>query len=367
MKSALFISAMLCAMLAVGGNADQKESSNRKEKKMDFIYGMTQGFFAPRGYYRTTAAEESVERLRQHGVNFVALVVNQYQEKYYSTRIFPSNVRTPDDDELALHIRRLHAAGIRVMLKPMVDPLDSVWRGYIHHRRSVGVIADVTSDYVTPWFESYREFILRYADLAEKEKCEVFCIGCELDGMEHYGEEWRDIVKMVRRHYSGLVTFNTTKGLSHDRDWFRDLDFVGFSGYFVVGPSDRTSSREEMAENWKEWKNKLKEFHDWVGKPIFFAETGTRPVVGAAGITADFNRTAPTYSEQEQADYYSATLDALDTEDWFLGTVWWKLDEFQKRPNYILPDGHYVGCEPTETLRRTMLERSKKKLTRNLK
>ena len=356
-------------MLAVGGNADQKESSNRKEKKMDFIYGMTQGFFAPRGYYRTKAAEESVERLRQHGVNFVALVVNQYQEKYYSTRIFPSNVRTPDDDELALHIRRLHAAGIRVMLKPMLEPLDSVWRGDIRHKRGMGIIADISSDPVTPWFESYREFILRYADLAEKEKCEVFCIGCELDGMENYCQEWSDTVKMVRQHYSGLVTFNTTMSFSQSRGraWFRDLDFIGFSGYFKVGPNDRTSSRKEMAKNWEKWKNKLKEFHEWVGKPVFFAEMGTRPLVGAAGITGDFNRTSPVYSEQEQADYYSSALDVLDTEDWFLGSVWWKLEEFQKRPNYILPDGHYVGCEPTETLRCTMLERSKKKLTRILK
>ena len=36
------------------------------------------------------------------------------------------------------------------------------------------------------------------------------------------------------------------------------------------------------------------------------------------------------------------------------------------RPNYYLADGHYVGCEPTETLRQTMKLRSARKLIREL-
>ena len=336
--------------------------------EMDFIYGMTQGFYAPRGYYRSEKAIESVARLKEHGVNLVMLVVNQYQEKFYSTRIFPSNVRTPDDDELALHIERLHNAGFRVMLKPMVEPLDSVHRGCIHHHRGIRIIADVESDTVTPWFESYREFLNRYAELAERCKCEFFCVGCELDGMEECYEEWLETIRQVREIYSGPLTYNTTMNMSpiEGRSWFRALDFFGMSGYYKVGPADRTSSREEMRAGWEPWKDKLKEFSEWLGIPIFFAETGTRPLVGAAGITGGFSDESPTYSEQEQADYYSAALDVLDKEEWFLGSVWWKLDEFQYRPNYYLSDGHYVGCEPTETLRKTMKARSEKRLSRTI-
>ncbi len=336
--------------------------------QMNFIYGMTQGFYSPRGYYRTPEAERSVARLKDHGVNLVALVVNQYQETFSSTRIFPSNVRTPDDDELMLHIGRLHQAGIRVMLKPMIEPLDSVWRGDIRQHRGIRIIADVESDTVTPWFRSYREFVNRYADLAESCKCECFCIGTELDGMEECTEEWSETIRLVRSRYSGPVTFNTTMNLSQreSRRWFRELDFVGFSGYYKVGPMDRTSTLEEMRKGWLPWKEKLKEFHNWIERPLFFAETGTRPLVGAAGITGGFSAESPVYSEQEQADYYSATLDVLESEDWFLGSVWWKLDEFQNRPNYRLSDGHYVGCEPTETLRKTMLQRAKNKWTRQV-
>ena len=61
--------------------------------KFEFVYGMIRGFYTPRSYSRTAEAEESGNRLKAHGINCVALVVNQYQETFHSTRIFASNVR----------------------------------------------------------------------------------------------------------------------------------------------------------------------------------------------------------------------------------------------------------------------------------
>ena len=182
--------------------------------------------------------------------------------------------------------------------------------------------------------------------------------------MEDHRPEWSETLHLVRNCYHGPVTFNTTMNLEQreGRLWLRELDFVGLSGYYKVGPNNRTSTLEEMRSGWIPWRDKLAEFSAWLGKPLFFAETGTRPLVGAAGITGGFSEESQVYSEQEQADYYSATLDVLEPEEWFLGSVWWKLDEFQNRPNYRLSDGHYVGCEPTETLRRTMLQRAGKKV-----
>jgi len=109
-----------------------------------------------------------------------------------------------------------------------------------------------------------------------------------------------------------------------------------------------------MIAGWQPWKEKLRKFSEWLGRPLFFAETGTRPLVGAAGITGDFWVGAAVYSETEQADYYLATLQALAEEPWFYGTVWWKWDEHQHRPHFYLPDGHYVGCEPTPQMQQAM-------------
>lgn len=322
-----------------------------------YINGITQGFFAPRGYYRSPEGAKSTEELIATGVNFVALVVNQFQETVGSTRIFPDNRLTVDDDELIFQIKCLQNAGIRVMLKPMIDPFDSLWRGFIAHYRG-NTFADIYTDNAAKWFESYRVMLCRYADVAEAAGCEMYCIGCELDGMERWNrEKWEETIRQVRKHYSGLVTYNLNRNitdLEDDRKWLAMLDIVGVSGYYEVVPADRSSTLDEMIEGWIPFRDKLEKFSKWIGKPVFFAETGTRPVAGAGGITGNFGMKSSVYSPQEQADYFTAMHTVLKDDPWFYGLVWWKHDEFQYRPQYYLPDGNYVGCEPTPLLRQRM-------------
>ena len=50
------------------------------------INGMTQGFLAPRGYFLTEDAEKKTAEMAALGINWVALVVNQFQETFASTR-----------------------------------------------------------------------------------------------------------------------------------------------------------------------------------------------------------------------------------------------------------------------------------------
>ena len=164
----------------------------------EFINGMTQGFLAPRGYFKTAEAATQTETMAALGINFTALVVNQFQETFGSTRIFPDNARTVSDDELRLQIDRLHKHGIRVMLKPMLEPLDSLWRGHIRHA-SGNILADVVTDNAALWFASYREFLRRYAEIATETGCEMFCIGCELDGMDYHRPEWEEIIRFGRK------------------------------------------------------------------------------------------------------------------------------------------------------------------------
>lgn len=322
------------------------------------INGMTQGFLAPRGYFLTEDAEKKTAEMAALGINWVALVVNQFQETFASTRIFDDNRRTVGDRELIAQIERLHRAGIKVMLKPMLEPLDSIWRGAIRHARG-NIIAETTTDTITPWFASYRDFMRRYAEIAQETGCEMFCIGCELDGMENHCTQWQKQLAAVRDVYKGLVTYNLTMNItefSANRRWLAELDLVGVSGYFKVGPNDQSSSLADMVKGWQSYKEKLACFAEWLGRPLFFAETGTRPVIGAAGVTGDYNAANARYNDQEQADYYRSMQMALSNEPWFYGTVWWKWDEHQERPHYFLPDGHYVGCEPAPAMRQAMKE-----------
>lgn len=325
----------------------------------EFINGMTQGFLAPRGFFYTRRAEEDTRAIASLGCNYVALVVNQFQETWASTRIFADNRRTVSDRELVHQINRLRAAGIKVMLKPMLEPLDSVWRGGIALRRSDNILQGVACDYVAAWFGSYGDFLRRYAEIAAETKCELFCVGCELDGMEKHPGHWTRMIEIVRSLYPGPLTYNLTMNIHEfheDRRWMTQLDLVGVSGYFKVAPLGEPGGLETMRAGWMPWREKLARFADWLARPIFFAEMGTRPVVGAGGVTGDFNASCTDYSEREQADYYRSAMAVLSEEPRFKGAVWWKWDEHQQRPQFHLPDGHYIGCEPTPALRDAMRE-----------
>ncbi|MFA6815358.1 MAG: hypothetical protein WCS73_03595 [Lentisphaeria bacterium] len=321
-----------------------------------FMNGITQGYLAPRNYFFSDKSRKETEEIEDMKLDWVSLCVNQFQETFSSTRIFQDNVRTISDEELELQIERLHQSGINIMLKPMIDPLDSIWRGAIAQCEG-NIIAEVKTNTIAPWFESYTQMILRYAYVAEKTNCEMFCIGCELNGMERHCEEWKKIIRKVRKVYTGLITYNMTMDIANfdsSRDWFSELDLIGVSGYFRVGPKERSSSLKEMLEGWKPWVDQLEKFHEHFKTPVFFAECGVRPIVGAAGITGDFRAKNVAYCAEDQVNYYLAIQESFCDKDWFYGSMWWKLDEHQYRKHFYLKDGHYVGCEPTPLLQREM-------------
>ncbi len=321
-----------------------------------YLYGITQGYMAPRKFFASPEGRKSTLAIRETGADTVALIVNQFQDTFASTHISPDNFHTVSDEDLAAQIGLLHELGFAVMLKPMIDPLDSIWRGEICLRRSIGIIAGRSSDPVTPWFESYLEMLLRYAEVASRTSCEIFCLGCELQYMEDQQPEWENIVDRIREVYSGILTYNFNRDVENfneRRGWFRKLDLVGVSGYFELdAPGDG------LVAAWTKQRDRLRRFADWVGRPLFFAETGARPIAGAARITGDFGRPATVYSEEEQAGYYDSMQEVFEPEEWFYGTVWWKHDEHQHRPHFHLPDGNYAGCEPAPLCRARMRERA---------
>lgn len=60
---------------------------------------------------------------------------------------------------------------MKVCLKPVVNSRDGIWRGLIRFPDSLG---DIGVDYWKEWFQSYEGFILHYAEIAERSKCEMF-------------------------------------------------------------------------------------------------------------------------------------------------------------------------------------------------
>ena len=70
--------------------------------------------------YRSPFSDESLLKMKEIGVEWVAIVCTWYQKEYNSTEIFPTD-KTPSDKSLEYVINKAHEIGLKVMLKPHLD------------------------------------------------------------------------------------------------------------------------------------------------------------------------------------------------------------------------------------------------------
>ena len=196
-----------------------------------FIKGFTYGFDGKRGDYRTKEASASMERLAALGGDWTALAFVVKQDSFSSTVISPDYRYTVTDKDVAAAVDKLHALGLKVCMKPMVNCADGVWRAHIHFPEVE--IGD--KDYWKEWFSSYTAFLCHYAEIAEETGCEMFCVGCEMLGTEHREDYWRRAIEEVRKIYHGPITYNTNHGKEFGVKWWDAVDYIGTSAYYGVG------------------------------------------------------------------------------------------------------------------------------------
>ena len=283
----------------------------------DKIRGMSYGYFANRGEITSKNGLASQRTMFNVGFNWTCLTVVNYQESYHSTNIFADHLRTPSDHDIESFVNAAHERGVKVCLKPMVHSQDNVWRAFISFPSHN---MDDIDAYWKPWFESYKNFILHYAELAQKLGVEMFCIGCEMLGTEHREADWRYIISEVRRVYTGIVIYNTNHDHEDTQGWFDSLDYIGTSAYYPVGDPD--NSYDDMVKKWTEIRYRLDAIAASRNKQFIFMEIGCRSVEGASAHPWDFNYDLP-YSEEEQYNFYKSCMDVFYDDPYFAGVFWW--------------------------------------------
>ncbi len=291
-----------------------------------FIKGFTYGFDGRRGAYRTEEAAVSMERLAGLGGDWAALAFVVHQDSFSSTIIRPDYRYTVTDKDVATAADKLHALGLKVCMKPIVNSADGVWRANIYFpEREWG-----DKDYWKEWFDCYTAFLCHYAEIAEETGCEMFCVGCEMLGTEHKVDYWRKAIEEVRKIYHGPIVYNTNHGKEFNVKWWDACDYIGTSAYYGVGkvPGD---SMENMKAEWDKQKERLAELSRINGgKQIIFMEIGCRSAKGCAMMPYDFSHKEFPYDEDEQANFYESCFRSMWNEPWFAGYFWW--DWYTKIP-----------------------------------
>ncbi|MFC3341492.1 glycosyl hydrolase family 53 [Paenibacillus abyssi] len=283
-----------------------------------FIRGMTWGWGSKRGDYRTEAAADSMRRLKETGSEWIALSFWTWQETVHSTQIPFDYGYTVTDRDIEAAVREARQNGLKICLKPVVNSHDGIWRAHIGfpEEESGG------PSYWDRWFESYTNFLVHYAELAEELGCEMFCVGCEMLKTESQTARWTNTIARVREVYSGPLIYNANHGKEEGVAWFDQVDVIGTSAYYPVGsvPGD---TEENMIAKWLPVREKMERLHRKFNKPVVFMEIGCRSAHGCATMPWDYMHRGLPYDEEEQANFYSSVLKVFWDQPWFGGFFWW--------------------------------------------
>ena len=259
--------------------------------------------------YDSSFSNESLERMARTNTEYVAITVWWMQKNITATEIYREANWTATDKALAIAIAKSHELGMKVMLKPMVDPEE-------YYTQSRGNIPSTPE-----WFDSYKKLISSYAAFAEENHVDLLCIGCEFKATEKDTTNWNQVIDEVKEHYTGPLTYSATFDSFQSITWWDRLDYVGIDAYFPL-TSKNNPSIGELIQAWNRIANALENYASTVKKPIIFTEIGYRS--GDGNNLEPANWMAPLIPDyQEQLNSYEATFQTLWNRPWFYGFYWW--------------------------------------------
>jgi hypothetical protein len=255
--------------------------------------------------YGSEVAAGVLARLPGYGVNSVALVPYASQRPEDAEIRFP--LRMERDELIAATAKTAHAEGLRVLLKPQVWIRGrNLYPGDLRY--------DDPADRAR-WFASYARLVEHYAKLATRLQADMFCVGVEFAQLTPHEREWRELIALARRHYSGPLVYAANFGEEFESVRFWDaLDYIGLDNYYPL-PDDR--STDAIAE-------KIERVQSKFGKPVLFTEAGF--------ATYELSHRKPwedepggALSPAAQARNVEALLRGFQDRPWLRGIFWWKV------------------------------------------
>ncbi len=275
--------------------------------------------------YRTPSAEKNLDALAQTGARWVAVVPTWYMTSASESVMKPTN-SSPSDDALRAAIRRAKGLGLSVELKPHVDRLDG------------GSRTELLPPDPAAWFSAYKDMVTHYAEIAARERVDLFVIGTEfsrLDGPGHRAD-WLDVIAAVRKIYAGPLTYAANWDSFSKVGFWDQLDYVGIDAYFPIpGPE----SEDNLRRGWRARKSALAAAAAGYGKPVIFTEVGIASQPGANAHPWEDDQDAAV-DLTVQKNYLQAFLDTFGDVPWFDGfMLWsWEVDPHLSGPE----NAHYT-------------------------
>jgi hypothetical protein len=263
--------------------------------------------------------ESGIPALQRISANYICLTPyavlssNSNPEIHYGDSIEWWGAAPANMDIITADARKY---GMKVMLKPHFWVIGKGWAGQLNF----------SEENWQKWEVNYTQFILMMARIAEKNKMESFCFGCELkSAVRNRPQFFIDLIPKIRKVYHGKLLYAANWDSYTKIPFWHLLDYIGIDAYFPIADGT-TPSQEEIASMWMDLKLQLKDFSMQFGKQIVFTEYGYRSIDRALskqwvieGIPQNQQMNMET-----QKRGYQGFFDALWNEPWVAGAFLWK-------------------------------------------
>jgi hypothetical protein len=180
------------------------------------------------------------------------------------------------------------------------------------------------------WKKNYREFILHYARIAEKNDVELFCVGVELSKLSTKKSEfWKNLIKDVRKIYSGKITYAANWYDEYEKITFwKDLDYIGIQAYFPL-VKNNSPSVDQISKGWKKHMRAIESIHNKYNRKVLFTEMGYKSTADSAIKPWEWIEYSPDQKKilcnETQANCYAAFFNTVWKKEWFAGVHIWQL------------------------------------------
>ena len=263
----------------------------------------------------------SLDKIAEIGADTVLFVVDSKQENGKSIRIFLDMREEPSPEKLGELIHYAHSKKLRVILMPIVlleAPLGNEWRGTIH--------PDVWEE----WWDSYRQMLQHYDQIAEKNHVELFVVGSELVSTESQTEEWTRTIRQVRNEYHGQITYSANWDHYTTIPFWDQLDLMGMNSYYDMGKDVAGSHAQknqatvaQIDQRWAKIQSSILGFGQKIKKPVVMLEVGWCSMGNAVTEPWDYTQTTEPLDLEIQRRLYEAYFESWYGKKGFGGFMIW--------------------------------------------
>jgi hypothetical protein len=262
------------------------------------------------GGIQVDEADDAVwlEALERAGMNTVATTVYAKQGDWDSDHLWWED----DESGVVGEIRAARDRGLKVVLIPRVA-LDHAFprNRFLWH----GLILPSSDEQIESWFARYREFLVRWAEVAEREGVDVFAVGSEMSalastrhleeapGLEAYyldhekqaakragyleSDDHGDLVAPGSRRFDSLESYIEAETSAHEA-WAMETAF-GLEGDALDRLNER---RRKLAGLWRETIDSVRDVYGgsltYAANFDRYAEVDFWPALDVIGVNAYF-------------------------------------------------------------------------------